>query len=293
MEQTTQQVQLDQILAEARKLFEGRRYAGAQTQYELAATLDPESLEIRLSIPACKYLSGVQAGDRLELFWQEVRPMLVKALESDDVKAVLAAVQEARRVVSICTAATYRSGNERQMLEYAALNQSVQIDKSAPILDEVKQKLDKKEYVFDEIKRILLEADVHYRSILRIMFDFAQLVCCVPGQDQADEEFFVNIFSYMTSAAELIEESALDKEFSSLQMAEYACRMTPGAQMEQALEERNKLLKIALKGEEALEKWSFFAPYAEAAGVQRAAVEKKVRRRQMLEKLKFWKYFKK
>lgn len=292
MEQTTQ-MQLDQLLAEARKLFEGRRYAGAQSKYEQAAALDPESIEIKLAIPACRYLSGVQEGQRLELFWQEVRPMLVQGLESEDPKAVLACVQETRRVVSICTAATYRSGNDRQMLEYAALNQSVQIDKQAPILDEVKQKLDKKEFVFDEIKRILLEADVHYRSILRIMFDFAQLIHQIPGQELAEEEFFLTIFSYMTSAAELIDESALDKEFSSLQMAEYACRMTPAAHMEQALEERNKLLKIALKGQEALDKWDFFAPYAAAAGVQRGALEKRERRRKQLEKLKFWKYFKK
>ena len=292
MEQTTQQEQLNQLLEEARKLFDGRRYAGAQSQYEKAAALDPDSLEIKLCIPACRYLSGVQTGDRLELLWQELRPMLEQALTGSDVKKVIADVQEVRRVISICTASTYRTGNERQMIEYAALNQSVQIDKKAPIFDEVKQKLDKKEYVFDEIQRILLEADVHYRSILRVMFDFAEMVATVPGQKQAGEEFFVNIFSYMTSAAELIEESALDKEFSTIQMAEYACRMTPADTMEQAIEERNKMLKIALKGAEALQKWDFFAPYAQTAGIQRAALEKKERRRKQLEKLKFWKKFK-
>ena len=293
MEQTTQQEQLNQLLAEARKLFDGRRYAGALPYFEQAAALEPDYLEVKLCIPACRYLSGEQSGDRLELLWQELRPMLEQALASDDVKAVLTSVQEVRRVISICTASTYRTGNERQMIEYATLNQTVQIDKNAPVFDEVKQKLDKKEYVFDEIQRILLEADVHYRAILRVMFDFARLVCQTPGQDQAEEEFFVNVFSYMTSAAELIEESALDKEFSVIQMAEYACRMTPGAAMEQALQERSKLLQIAMKGPEALQKWDFFAPYAEAAGIQRAVLEKKERRRKQLDKLKFWKKFRK
>jgi hypothetical protein len=295
MEQTKQQqtAQVELILEEARKLFDGRRYAGALTQYEQAAALIPECLEVRLSIPACRFLSGLQTGDRLDALWMELRPMLEEVIAGNDANNVLSSIQEIRRVISICTAATYRSGNERQMLEYAALNQEVQIDKKAPIFDEVKQKLDQKEHVFDEIQRILLEADVHYRSILRVMFDFAQLVCTVPNQEQAEEEFFLNVFSYMTSAVELIDESALEKEFAPLQMAEYACHMTPSGQMQQAIDERNKLLQLTLKGSAALEKWDFFAPYAEAAGIERTTLEKKVRRQQQLEKLKFWKKFKK
>ena len=294
MEQVTQQrmVQEEQILAEAGKLFEARRYAGALALYEQAADLLPECLEVKLYVPACRFLAGVQSGDRLDALWGELQPIFAEVLAGSDVQTVLSSTQLVRHVVSVCTASTYRSGNERQMLEYAALNQDVQIDKNAPIFDEVKQKLDKKEYVFDEIQRILLEADVHYRSILRIMFDFAQMVCTVCGQDQADEEFFLNMFSYMTSAVELIDESALEKEFAPLQMAEYACRMMPQAHMERAIEERNKLLRLTLKGAAVLEKWDFFAPYAQAAGVQRAAVEKKVRRQQLMEKLKFWKKFK-
>ena len=294
MEQTIQQLpaQGEQILAEAGNLFETRRYAAALSLYEQAAVLLPECLEAKLSIPACKFLTGVQSGNRLDELWLELKPMLEQELAREDVQTVLSSVQTFRHVISVCTASTYRSGNERQMLEYATLNQDVQIDKKAPIFDEVKQKLDKKEYVFDEIQRILLEADVHYRSILRIMFDFAQMVCAVSGQEQADEEYFLSILGYMTSAVELIDESALEKEFSLLQMAEYACTLKLDDQMQQAIEERNKLLRLALKGAAALEKWDFFAPYADMAGVQRSALEKKVRRQQQIEKLKFWKKFK-
>lgn len=277
------------VLTEAEAKFDNAQYAAAMALFEEADRAQPDSAPAKLYLPACRFLTGVPSGDRLELAWGEMAPVLEQALSRDDTQSALRAIAAARRAVSVCTAALYRSLSVRQISEYAELNKNVQFDSSAYVLDEVKNKLDVKEHVFDEIQRILLEADDQCRCILRVMHDFSRMVSPCGCLAQADEALLVSLFKYMTSEADLIDECGLEAEFSLMDLAEFGCRIPIPEGMDSAAEERNNLIRSTLRSTAALERWDAFAPFAQAAGVSRQALEKKARREQRLEKLMFWK----
>lgn len=277
------------VFAEAEGKFDNGLYAAALTLFAEAEEMQPGALPPKLYLPACRLLTGVPSGDRLKQAWAEIAPLLEEAVSLPDPQDALAAVRTARRAVSVCTAAVYRILSSQQIAEYSALNRDVQFDNKAYVLDQVKSKLDSREHVFDEIQRILLEADDEYRCILRVMHDFSRIVSGCGCLGQADEALLAGIFRYMTSEADMIDACSLESEFSPLELAEYGCRIPVPEGMDSAAEERNKLLRSALKSTAVLERWDEFAPYARAAGISRETLEKKARREQLLQKLKFWK----
>ena len=124
------------------------------------------------------------------------------------------------------------------------------------------------------------------------MREFSEIACRIPNQEQAEEEFFLQVLSYIQAAIDLQTECDLVKFFSALDLCEQACGLAIREDMTEALESRAKLLQTVLHGEAALERWDFFAPYAEAAGIARKTLEKQAKRAQMVEKLKFWKKIK-
>ena len=278
---------LTAVLADAQAKFDNAQYAAAMTAFEQVQDMQPDSVAAKLYIPACRFLSGDHTGERLAPAWEEIFPVFEQAVSQKD--GALQAVRMARRVASVCTAAVYRNMSVQQISEYATLNRDVQFDGKADALEEVKNKLDAKEHVFDEIQRILLAADDQYRCILRVMHSFARTVSRSGCLEQADEELLASIFKYMASEADVIDECGLESEFSALELAEYGCRIPVRDEMADALEERNNLMRAALRSPAALERWDFFEPYAQAAGIHRQTLEKKARRQQRMEKLMFWK----
>ena len=269
---------LEQILAEAREAFEKCLYTKAAGLFEEAAALSPENTEAPVFADACHFLAGEQIGQNLLPVWEKTRLILERVIREAPAEEVFAYAQLIKRIMSICTAAVYRSSNDRQKVEYAALNKEV--------------KLENKEFIFDEIRRVLLEADEEYKAVLKIMYEYAQLVYQLPHQELAEESFFVNVIGYMQMAVDLQQESGLQEPFAGVELAEFACRMKIGEGMTEALNLRNTLLKATLQGADALEKWDFFGPYAEAAGISRLSLEKRLQRKAFLEKLKFWKKLK-
>ena len=260
------------LLETARKAFDDRKYANAQEHFHNAAEAMPGVLEPVLYENVCYFMSGQRKRADLAQVWEKIRPLLEHALKGED---PFAAVVEIKKAVAICTASVYRSANNQQMVEYANLNKDV--------------KLEKKDFVFDEIRRILLEADEEYKVCLDVMRAFCGMVYDLPHQENAPESFFVAVLSYLKAAADLQNESNLEKYFPQLDLTAMACGLQIREDMADAIAIRNELLTLTLVGEPALARWEEFAPYAQAAGVHRDAIEKKVRRKQTLEKLKFWK----
>ncbi len=264
---------MSELMDKARQAFDERKYATAADCFQEAAQAMPGVLEPVLYEKVCLFMSGQRQSGDLAKLWGELRDMVEEGLAQEG-KAFENAVVF-KTALAICTAAVYRSCNDHQMLEYANLNKDV--------------KLEKKEYVFDEIRRVLLEADEEYKVCLDVMKEFCAMASVLPGQEQAPEAFFLAVLSYLKAAADLQNESNLDKYFPQLDLTAMACSLKIGEGMEEAIAARKELVALTLVGQGALDRWEEFAPYAAEAGIQRAAIEKKVRRRENLEKLKFWK----
>lgn len=267
-----------QLLEEARAAFQGTRYTNASVLFDQAAALDAENLEAPMYAVVCRFLAGECSGTQLMPVWEQIRVLLENVIARGSAAEAFTAAEEVKKALSICTAAVYRSCNERQKAEYANLNKDV--------------KLENKEYIFDEIRRVLLEADEEYKVCLKVMYDYARLVSALPGQEEAPESFFVAVLSYIQMAADLQQECNQEKLFSPLDLGRFACALKLGEEMNEALPIRNAILQTILQGEEALRHWDEFAPYAAKAGILREKVERKVKWRQFLEKLKFWKRMK-
>lgn len=267
-----------QLLIDARSAFQSTRYTNASVLFAQAAEALPGNLEAPMYAVVSKFMAGERLGAELSPVWEQVKAMLEKIIAEKTPAEVFAAAEEVKQAMAICTVAVYRSCNDRQKMEYDALNKDV--------------KLENRDYIFDEIRRVLLEADEEYKACLQVIYAYAQLVCKLPDQEQAPESFFLAVLSYVQMAVDLQNESGLTKLFPQLDLGEFACGLELGEGMNDALAARNKLMQTVLEGEEALARWEFFAPYAQMAGVTRASVEKKVKRAQLLEKLKFWKKLK-
>lgn len=269
-----------QVLEEARTAFQGTLYTNASTLFDKAAELAPGTLEAPMYAIICRFMAGQRFGAELAPVWENIRPLLEQALaDARSPAEAFAAAEQAKQGLAVCTAAVYRSCNDRQKAEYANLNKDV--------------KLENKEYIFDEIRRVLLEADEEYKVCLKVMYEFSDLVSALPDQDQAPESFFLAVLSYLQTAVDLQNESNQEKLFPQLDLAAFGCRLGLRGDMAEAQTARNTLMKTVMAGQEALDRWEEFAPYAEAAGVSRQSIEKKVHRTQFLEKLKFWKHLKK
>lgn len=267
-----------QVLGEARTAFQGTRYTSASDLFAEAAVLEPGNLEASMYAVVSRFMAGERHGAELMPVWEQIKPMLEAVIARGPAAAVFQAAEEVKQALAICTAAVYRSCNDRQKAEYANLNKDV--------------KLENKEFIFDEIRRVLLEADEEYKVCLWVMRGYAELVCKLPDQSQAPESFFLAVLSYIRMAVDLQNESNLEKLFPQLDLAACACALELGEGMREALAARNELMKIVMVGQEAMDRWAQFQPYAEAAGVTYAAIERKVKRGQFLEKLKFWKRLK-
>lgn len=271
---------VQQVLEEARTAYRGTLYTNASTLFARAAAMEPGNLEAEMYAVICPFLAGQRLGEELNPLWEKIRPMLDSALAAARTpEAAFAVAEQVKQGLAICTTAVYRSCNDRQKLEYAELNKEV--------------KLENKEFIFDEIRRILLEADEEYKVCLKVMYEFSEIASALPHQDQAPESFFLAVLSYVQAAVDLQNESNQEKLFPQLNLAAFACRLKLGEDMNEAKAARNELMKTVMVGQAALDRWEEFAPYAEAAGVTYKVIDKKVKRAQFLEKLKFWKTLKK
>ena len=269
-----------QILDEARAAFQGTLYTSASALFDQAALLLPGCLEAPMYAVISRFMAGQRMGHELVPVWENLRPLLERALAAAQSPAeAFAIAEQAKQGLAICTAGVYRSCNDRQKAEYAELNKEV--------------KLENKEFIFDEIRRILLEADEEYKVCLKVMYEFSEIASALPHQDQAPESFFLAVLSYVQAAVDLQNESNQEKLFPQLNLAAFACRLKLGEDMNEAKAARNELMKTVMVGQAALDRWEEFAPYAEAAGVTYKVIDKKVKRAQFLEKLKFWKTLKK
>lgn len=264
-----------QLMEEAVAAFEKTTYTNAGDLFREAVQMEPDALEPSVYALVCPFMAGDRTAERLAPLWEQVKEKLAAALEAGD----FAGAVTVKKLMAICTAAVYRNCNDHQMVEYAMLNKDV--------------KLEKKEFIFDEIRRVLLEADEEYKVCLLVMREYGQMACAASGQEQADEEFFLQTLNYIQAAVDLQNEAGLTKEFSALDLAEKACTLAIREDMDRALEARNRLLQTVLHGEAALERWETLGTYAEAAGVTRKSLEKEAKVAALKEKLKFWKYLKK
>lgn len=273
----SEQTLTSEILVQARAAFDATKYTTAADLFSQAAAELPTELEPKLYAAVCSFMAGERTAETLAPLWEQVKAMLLAEVQTQPPRCFQSAVQ-IKTAAAICTAAVYRSCNDHQMVEYAALNKEV--------------KLEQKEFIFNEIQRVLLEADEQYKVCLTVMREFAEIACRIPNQTLAEEEFFLQVLSYIQAAIDLQTECDLVKFFSALDLCELACGLAIREDMTDALESRGKLLQSVLHGEAALERWDFFAPYAEAAGIARKTLEKQAKRAQMAEKLKFWKKIK-
>ena len=270
---------VQQVLEEARVAYRGTLYTNASTLFAQAAAMEPGNLEAEMYAVICPFLAGQRLGEELNPLWEKIRPLLEKALAAAQTpEEAFAVAEQVKQGLAICTTAVYRSCNDRQKLEYAELNKEV--------------KLENKEFIFDEIRRILLAADEEYKVCLKIMYEFTDTVSQLPHQEKAPESFFLAVLGYIQMAVDLQNESNQEKLFPQLNLAAFACRLQLADGMKEAQAARNVLMQTVMVGQEALDRWDEFAPFAEAAGVTRNAIEKKVKRAAFLEKLKFWKRLK-
>lgn len=270
---------VQQILEEARAAYQGTLYTSASTLFAQAAQMEPGNLEASMYAVICPFLAGQRLGAELDPLWEKLCPMLENALASaQSPEEAFAVAEQFKQALAICTTAVYRSCNDRQKLEYAELNKEV--------------KLENKEFIFDEIRRILLEADEEYKVCLKIMYEFSDRASKLPHLEKAPESFFLAVLSYIQTAVDLQNESNQEKLFPQLDLAAFGCRLPLGDGMSEAQAVRNTLMQTVMVGQAALDRWDEFAPFAEAAGVSRKAIDKKVKRAAFLEKLKFWKHLK-
>ena len=270
---------VQQVLEEARNAFRGTLYTSASTLFAQAAAMEPGNPEAAMYAVISPFMAGQRLGQELNPLWEKLRPMLEGALAAArSPEEAFAVAEQVKQGLAICTVAVYRSCNDRQKLEYAELNKEV--------------KLENKEYIFDEIRRILLAADEEYKVCLKIMYEFSDIVSKLPHQEKAPESFFLAVLGYIQMAVDLQNESNQEKLFPQLDLAAFGCRMQLGEGMTEALAARNTLMQTVMVGQEALDRWDEFAPFAEAAGVTRKSIEKQVKRAAFLEKLKFWKHLK-
>lgn len=271
---------IQQLLEEARAAFNGTKYTIASALFERAAALEPENLEAPMYAAVSRFMAGERYGAELMPVWEQIKVLLERVIqqETDPVK-VFAAAEQVKLALDICTVAVYRSCNDRQKAEYANLNKDV--------------KLENKEYIFDEIRRVLLEADEEYKVCLHVMYQYAQLACALPNQEQAPESFFQAVLHDIQMAVDLQNECGQENLFPQLDLAAFACSLKLREDMKDAMAARNVLMQTVMVGEAALQRWDLFAPYAQAAGITRESIEKQVKRAQFFEKLKFWKKLKK
>lgn len=249
----------------ALSLFQEGDYAKALEQLE-ALPESPRREVYRLA--AAGLSSHPVKGEALVKFWDALYPLLNENRDH-------ALVEEGRGVLSVFANTVFRNCNQWQMLEYAKIQKDV--------------KLENKEFMFDEFRRLLLIADDEYRTVLRAMYGYAALAdeMCKEG---ADEAFILGALKNMQQIAELQFQIDLREEYDPLVLAEYACRLDLSS-IPEGDEKRRELLNYALQGEQALQRWGEFAPYADPA--KKKELEKEVRKAHFAEKLKFWKRIKK
>ena len=256
-------------LHDALELFDRKEYSAALSIFENLA--EDKAPKAQLYGACCKFLAATPAtAALLGQTWQTVLGLLEQTEETEN---RFAFAEEARMALALCTTALYRACNDRQMLEYGMLQKDVSFEK--------------KEYVLREFQRVLKAADEDYRAVLTVIYGYAAFAVALSGK--AAEEFYLGLLQYMHSAVSLQAEIGLSEEFDPLLLAKYACGLPLDPEMEEAVEERNKLLADALTTPDALKDWETFAPFAQAAGVKREVLEKEERKRQRIEKLKFWK----
>ena len=206
--------------------------------------------------------------------WQSIKTLLLQQQANGDNAAFLAFVQTAQELLTLCATSLYRACNDRLKLEYAMLQKDVSFEK--------------KEYVIDRMRELLLGADVDFGAILRILDEYSAII----AQEElsgASEAFFLGYLRLLQNAAQIAEDNSLLEQFPPLRLARLSCRLPLREDMTEALEKRKELLELTLQGDEALKDWSFFAPYAESAGISRETLEKAQRKRKRIERLKFWK----
>ena len=114
----------------------------------------------------------------------------------------------------------------------------------------------------------------------------AQAMRALPDEDR---EIFYRFYDLSQTAAQIAEDNGLLAQYPHIRVARRACRLPIDAEMEDALTKRKELLELTLQGDEVLEDWAFFAPYAEQAGISRETLLKAQKKRRRIERLKFWK----
>lgn len=224
---------------------------------------------------AAQYLGTMPATrEGLEETWQSFKTLLLQQRASADDAAFLSFAQTVQELLTLCATTLYRTCNDRLKLEYALLQKDVSFEK--------------KEYVIDRMRELLLGADVDFGAILQILDEYSAII----AQEElsgASEAFFLGYLRLLQNAAQIAEDNSLLEQFPPLRLARLSCRLPLREDMTEALEKRKELLELTLRGDEALKDWSFFAPYAESAGISRETLEKAQRKRKRIERLKFWK----
>lgn len=253
---------MSETLSQAVQLFQSGDYADALSQLERLP--DSPRREIYRLAAAGLSVDPVK-GPALEACWKGLQPIL----EADPQPALL---EEARQVLSVFANTVFRNCNSWQSLEYAKLQADVE--------------LDKKEYLFREFQRILLLADEEYRSILRVLYGYAALADA-RGPKAGNQAFVDGALKNMLQVAQLQFQIGLQEEFDPLILAEYACSLELTEEQDAV---RRELLDTALTGQKALDRWEFFAPYANPT--KKKALEKEIRKANLSEKLQFWKRIK-
>ena len=221
---------------------------------------------------AARYLNTLPTTrEGLTETWQRIKPLMQQRLAA----APLALAATAQEAVAQCATAHYRACNDRLKLEYAVLQGQVSFEK--------------KEYVIDRMRELLLGADVDFDAILQVLDEAGELSVQTEGLETAPEEFFLGTLRLLQNAAQIAEDNGLLTQYPHIRIARRACRLPIGAEMTEALTKRKELLELTLQGDEALEDWTYFGPFAEQAGITREMLLKAQKKRRRLERLKFWK----
>ena len=241
-------------------------YDCAAREFEDLLSENPDNPRIRLYCLVSRGLSAdAVTGVALADTWEQSAELLKQNPDHEF-------WEEARQLFSVYANAVYIRCNDWQKLEYALLQKDVSFEK--------------KELVLKEFQKILLKADVEYKAVLTVYYGYASLLSGHFTERDAPAAFVEGALKTMTDAAKLQGEIGLEEDYNPLDLAQYACRLPISQDMADAWDMRRLLLDLCLHGEQALNRWAEFAPYANPEKQKELTAE--VNRLRRRAKLKFW-----
>ena len=205
---------------------------------------------------ATTQLQHSPSGEELLACWDQVKEHFLTVPDSEAQLYALCA-QDAIRLLAF---KVYRDCNENQLKQYTLLNKDVSFEK--------------KEQVLSSLQKILLEADRQYSAIFHVLFSLPQVILERIGNRDIEPTLLRALFENANTAAELCQEVSLPADLDLLELAAQLCAL-PLPDDSELTELRNSIVRLALSDPAALERWDFWAEFAQAAGVDRSALEKK------------------